>query len=105
MGTPHSGAGLACWAESLAGFIGVFKQTSTEMLKVLKNDSEVLARIQQEFYTMIRARSKQGKEEIAITCFYEELPLQVIGKAVTVGLTVSFLVTCVKKNLGGGLWS
>ena len=83
MGTPHSGADLAHWAEALARFIGVFKQTNTQMLKVLNEDSEVLARIQQDFYTMIRARGKQGKEEIAITCFYEELPLQVIGTMVS----------------------
>lgn len=93
MGTPHSGAGLAHWAEVLAKSIGVFKQMNTEMLKVLQADSEVLARIQQDFHTMIRARNKQGKEEISITCFYEELPLQVIGE--TVGFIVFFLIAFV----------
>lgn len=82
MGTPHAGAGLARWAEAMAKFLGMFKQTSTEMLKVLQQDSEVLARIQEEFHTMIRVRSRQLKEEITITCFFEELPLPIIGEMV-----------------------
>ena len=50
-----------------------------EILKVLRQDSEVLARIQDNFHTMIRARTIKGLQPIEITCFYEELALPGIG--------------------------
>lgn len=56
LGTPHHGAGLVYWAESLAKAIGVLKQTNPEILAVLKNDFEVLERVQHGFHTMIRSR-------------------------------------------------
>jgi hypothetical protein len=79
LGTPHHGAGLAHWAESLANAIGVLKQTNAEILAVLKSDSEVLERIQGNFHTMIRARNQNGLAPIEITCFYEQLPLPGVG--------------------------
>ena len=75
LGTPHHGSGLAKWAEMVARFIGVLKQTNTQIVAVLESDSEVLARIQDSFHTLIRARAKDGLQPIEITCFYEELPL------------------------------
>jgi hypothetical protein len=39
----------------------------------------VLARIQDGFHTMIKARSVEGLPPIDVTCFYEELPLPGIG--------------------------
>ena len=63
----------------LAQSIGVIKQTNSQILQVLKDDSEVLARIQDSFHTMIRARNKNGLQPIEITCFYEELPLLGVG--------------------------
>ncbi|KAF2497385.1 hypothetical protein BU16DRAFT_457660 [Lophium mytilinum] len=82
LGTPHHGSGLAQWAEQIARSIGVLKQTNPEIIAVLKRDSEVLARIQDGFHTMIRSRSKEGLRPIEITCFYEELPLPSIGEVV-----------------------
>ena len=79
LGTPHGGAALARWAEYLAKSIGFLKQTNTKILKVLTSESEVLARIQADFHTMIRKRSNDGKQVIDITCFYEELDLPGIG--------------------------
>jgi hypothetical protein len=79
LGTPHHGSGLAYWAERLAKAIGVLKQTNTEILGVLKSESEVLERVQSSFHTMIRARNQKGLAPIEITCFYEELPLPGIG--------------------------
>ena len=79
LGTPHHGSGLAQWAESLAKAIGLIKQTNSEILAVLKSDSEVLARIQDSFHTMIRSRDQEGLPPIEITCFFEELPLLGIG--------------------------
>ncbi|KAK0710585.1 sesB-related regulatory protein [Lasiosphaeris hirsuta] len=79
VGTPHHGAGLARWAELLSRSIGLVKQTNSEILEVLRQDSEVLARIQDSFHTMVMARSKEGLPEIDITYFYEELPLPGVG--------------------------
>jgi protein SERAC1 len=67
--------------------IGLLKQTNQEILQVLQNDSEVLARIQDSFHTIVRAQNQDGTPPIEITCFYEELPLPGIG-------FVSTLVPC-----------
>ncbi|KXX73750.1 Nephrocystin-3 [Madurella mycetomatis] len=81
LGTPHHGAGLARWAEMFASFLGHIKQTNTRIVEVFKRDSEVLARIQDSFQTMIMARTKDG-QPIQITCFYEQLPLEGLGLVV-----------------------
>jgi hypothetical protein len=67
------------WAEKLAKSIGLVKQTNSQIVTVLKSDSEVLARIQDSFHTMIRARDQDGFPPIQITCFFEELPLLGVG--------------------------
>jgi hypothetical protein len=79
LGTPHHGSGLALWAEKLAKTIGLIKQTNPEILSVLRRDSEVLARVQDGFHTMIRSRAQGGLPPIEITCFYEQLPLPGVG--------------------------
>ncbi|KAL4878662.1 hypothetical protein BJY04DRAFT_195344 [Aspergillus karnatakaensis] len=79
LGTPHSGSALAPWAEQLARSVGLVKQTNSQILEVLKQDSEVLARIQNSFHAF--TRSVQGRD-IKITTFYEELPLPGIGVVV-----------------------
>ena len=63
--------------------MGFIKQTNAQILEVLRRDSEVLARIQTEFHTMIRARTNKGQQPLAITCFYEELPLPGVGEVST----------------------
>lgn len=77
MGTPHHGSDMAQWAETMRKFTSVFKQTNPELLRALERDSEVLARIQDEFHTLLRSRSKDSPLEIF--CFYEEKPLTVVG--------------------------
>ncbi|KAI0191514.1 hypothetical protein EV127DRAFT_428547 [Xylaria flabelliformis] len=79
LGTPHYGAGLAVWGNRLSTYIGVVKWTNSKIVEVLRADSEVLARIQNGFHTMIQARSAEELESIKIICFYEEIPLKVIG--------------------------
>lgn len=79
LGTPHHGAGLARWAELLSRSIGLVKQTNSNIVGVLRRDSEVLARIQDSFHTMVMARTKESLPPIEITCFYEELPLPGVG--------------------------
>lgn len=80
LGTPHAGSDLATWAELLAKSVGLVKQTNPQILDVLKRESEVLARIQKEFQSMLRSRLKNHDPSIAITCFYEQLPLPGIGE-------------------------
>ncbi|RYO85586.1 hypothetical protein DL764_009146 [Monosporascus ibericus] len=82
LGTPHHGAGLARWAELLSRSIGLVKQTNSKIVDVLRRDSEVLARIQDSFHTMVMARSKEGLPPIEISCFYEELALPGVGLVV-----------------------
>ena len=55
LGTPHSGSGLAELAGSLAKKVGLIKQTNAKILEILRRDSEVLARIQTEFHTMLKS--------------------------------------------------
>lgn len=66
LGTPHHGAGFAKWAELLAKSIGLLKQTNPQIVAVLKNNSEVLARIQDGFHTIIRSRVQDGLQPIGI---------------------------------------
>ena len=80
LGTPHHGAGLARWAELLSRSIGIIRRTNSEIVAVLKRESEVLARIQDSFHTMVMARTREGQQLIEITCFYEELPLAGVGQ-------------------------
>lgn len=61
LGTPHHGAGLARWAELLARHLGIVKQTNHNIVDVLRRDSEVLARIQDSFHTMVRAHIEEGR--------------------------------------------
>jgi len=79
LGTPHHGSDLAKWTQWLAGSLGVVKRTNTEIVRVLRRDSEVLARIQESFHTMIMARINEGLEPIEIICFFEELPMPGVG--------------------------
>jgi hypothetical protein len=63
----------------LAKMIGLLKQTNAQILAVLESDSEVLARVQEGFHTMVRSRNQEMLQPIEITCFYEELPLPGVG--------------------------
>ncbi|KAI3537134.1 hypothetical protein CABS03_08795 [Colletotrichum abscissum] len=82
LGTPHHGSALAVWAERLGKSVGVLKQTNTEILGVLRPESEVLAEIQDNFHNLTQSQTKAGVGTIQITCFYEELPLPGIGLVV-----------------------
>ena len=57
----------------------MLKQTNPQIVAVLEDDSEILARIQDGFHVMIRSRAQDGLPPIEITCFFEELPLPVVG--------------------------
>lgn len=80
MGTPHCGSQLADWAKIGTSMAKLVKRLNESIISVLQPDSEVLARVQQEFHTMMRARSYAGKHQIRIVCFYEDLPTPGIGE-------------------------
>jgi protein SERAC1 len=79
LGTPHQGDGLTEWAKALSTLTGVKRQTNDAMLEILRRDSEVLARIQDSFCTMITEGNKKGFRPIEVICFFEELPLPGVG--------------------------
>jgi hypothetical protein len=80
LGTPHCGSTLANWATVFSQIAGTVKKINTELLRVLQPESEVLARIQGDFHAMLRNRG--GRPPMAITCFYEELPVKGVGEVV-----------------------
>ena len=82
LGTPHSGTILATLSGRLAQFVSPATRTNLRIVNVLRRDSEVLARIRSEFHSLLRSYDDEGNHEIKITCFYEELPLPVIGVVV-----------------------
>jgi pimeloyl-ACP methyl ester carboxylesterase len=79
LGTPHFGADTAKWATYCGNVVSVVKQTNVPIVALLKSDSEMLASIQKEFQGILRQRI-DDHTPIEISCFYEELPVKVIGK-------------------------
>ncbi|KAL8697121.1 MAG: hypothetical protein Q9201_007298 [Fulgogasparrea decipioides] len=82
MGTPHCGSDLAEWADIGNRFLRYFRRVNHETLAILDRKSEVMARIRRNFHTMLRGRDQKKDREIAIICFYEELPVRFIGEIV-----------------------
>ncbi|KAK3689504.1 hypothetical protein B0T22DRAFT_536401 [Podospora appendiculata] len=84
LGTPHSGSSLATVAQRLATLLSFSTpKTNLRILKVLQRDSEVLARIQNEFFALLQSRNKDdGARPLQVVCFYEELPYPGIGDAI-----------------------
>lgn len=79
LGTPHCGSTLADWASVCASLSRLAVSPNNSLVTVLQPESEVLARIQQEFHSMLRARSDAGKKQMRIVCFYEDLSTPGIG--------------------------
>ncbi len=82
MGTPHCGSGLAEWAVIGSRFFQYFRRINQPTLKVLQQKSEVMARIRQDFHTMLRKWDQNKEREIAIVCFHEELPVRAVGEVI-----------------------
>ena len=82
MGTPHKGAWMAGWAKIQAEALGLVKSTNKSLLKILETDDQLLEAIQVDFWSMIRELRESGRR-IEVTCFFEELPLPVVGKVVS----------------------
>ncbi|KAF2227930.1 Alpha/Beta hydrolase protein [Elsinoe ampelina] len=81
MATPHCGSQLADWAK-IGKSVMVLIRANDAIVSVLEPQSEVLARIQKEFHTMIRDRDAAGLPKWQITCFFEDLNTSAIGSLV-----------------------
>ncbi|KAF2741827.1 hypothetical protein M011DRAFT_413767, partial [Sporormia fimetaria CBS 119925] len=79
LGTPHCGSDLANWGSVVGNLAKFIKNANVDIINVLKTDSEVLARIQRDFHTMLRGPSFEFRAPIKITCFYEELSVAGAG--------------------------
>ncbi|KAF7170941.1 hypothetical protein CNMCM6106_005492 [Aspergillus hiratsukae] len=82
MGTPHKGSWMADWAKISAGALGLVKSTNKSLLDILRTDNQLLEAIQVDFWSMIRELRESGRR-LEVICFFEELPLPVIGKVVS----------------------
>ena len=78
MGTPHGGSWIARWASIPASLLGVVKSTNKSLLEVLRTDNQFLESVQARFISMARELREAGRC-FEITCFFEELPLPVVG--------------------------
>lgn len=81
MGTPHTGSVLANWARIPASSLGAVTSINTSLLSVLHTRSEVLSRIQEDFLSMLRRLGQAGRH-LQVTCFYETLPMPIVGQIV-----------------------
>lgn len=82
MGTPHSGSWVADWARMPASALGLVKSTNRSLLEILETDDQFLESIQVRFWSMIRELREAGRR-LDVTCFFEELPLPIVGKVVS----------------------
>jgi hypothetical protein len=82
MGTPHTGSWMADWAKIPASALGIVKSTNLTLLKILETDDQLLESIQVGFLAMIRDL-RESNRRLEVTCFFEELPLPVVGKVVS----------------------
>ncbi|SLM34046.1 Ankyrin repeat-containing domain, partial [Lasallia pustulata] len=81
LGTLHHGADLAAWAKFVSTIAKTIKHVNSDIVSVLKPGSEMLAKVQDGFHGLLRLRRNE-ESEIAVTCFFEELPLPLVGKVV-----------------------
>ncbi|KAL9082519.1 MAG: hypothetical protein Q9165_008868 [Trypethelium subeluteriae] len=83
MGTPHHGSDQARWGGILASVLGYVKQDNAELVKRLNKEEPRLALLQERFVNFLETR-KEANQPISVTCFYEELPVPVLGTIVPV---------------------
>ncbi|KFY69329.1 hypothetical protein V496_00331 [Pseudogymnoascus sp. VKM F-4515 (FW-2607)] len=75
MGTPHAGSDLANWGYVLATLLSTLRNTNSAILDPLRQKSDVLTAIQQQFQQCLR---KPGVN-IEIYCFFEEKAVVGVG--------------------------
>ena len=77
LGVPHAGADLAGLATLVARMANTVKSTNRDILKVLEPNSEMLNHVENQFQMILKHR-----QDIPITCFYEELRVNGVGEVV-----------------------
>jgi hypothetical protein len=84
MGTPHKGAWMAHWAKIPASALGFVKSINKSLLTILEADNQFLESIQIRFWSMVRElRESSSSRHLEVTCFFEALPLPIIGEVVS----------------------
>jgi hypothetical protein len=78
IGTPHRGSDQAQWGGILASVLGYVKQDNAELVKRLNKEEPRLEVLQERFLKFLEIR-KEGQQPVNITCFFEELPVPVLG--------------------------
>ncbi|KIW17568.1 hypothetical protein PV08_04763 [Exophiala spinifera] len=73
---------MADWARLPASTLGMVKSTNKSLLKILETDDQLLESVQVRFLGMIRDL-RESNRRLEVTCFFEELPLPVVGKVVS----------------------
>jgi hypothetical protein len=81
MGTPHKGSWMADWAKISADALGLVKSTNKSLIDILRAENQLLEAIQNDFLSMVR-QLRENHRSLEVMCFYEELPLPVVGKVV-----------------------
>lgn len=81
MGTPHRGSWMSDWARIPAAALG-FVKSNESLLTIIGTDDQLLEALQVNFAAMVRELRENGRH-IEVTCFFEELPLHLVGKVVS----------------------
>lgn len=79
LGVPHSGSDSAAWALFGTRMASILKRANKNIVKVLEPDNEMLRVVQKSFHNILSVRKNEGSE-ISVTCFYEELGVDMIGQ-------------------------
>lgn len=73
---------MSDWAHIPSSALGLFKSTNNSLLTVLDTNDQFLESIQLRFAAILRELRENGRR-IEVTCFFEELPLHLVGKVVS----------------------
>lgn len=82
MGTPHKGSWMADWAKISVDALGLVKSTNKSLIDILRAENQLLEAVQSDFLSMVRGL-RENHRSLEVMCFYEELPLPVVGKVVS----------------------
>ncbi len=96
LGTPHHRAHAAHWTDFVTRFTDVFNDdTNREVVKVLQEDSPVLAAITHNFGQFVNRR-QIAQSTVAITCFYRKYRIKTPAGAAVRIRSSWFNVFCVR---------
>lgn len=70
---------MAAWVSFGQKIAKIGKSSNKDIIFVLRPGSEVLAIVQNGFHSILRLKREENAE-FFVTCFYEELPLPVVGE-------------------------